>query len=198
MVAIMLKPLAYNLLDIKASLGNLPDPVLKPALIIVCGLPGTGKSYLSRKLAERILACIIETDAIRKLLWEKPVYNAEESALLFKICHQLIFELLKQGITVIFDATNLIEYHRERLYNIGEKTNAKIVVVTTRAPEQVIKKRLDARKYQVAETEKSDADWSIYETMKPGVQMIGRNFISADTSGNITEVIDKIIRVISK
>jgi predicted kinase len=198
MVAIMLKPSAYNLQDIKASLGNLPDPVLKPALIIISGLPGTGKSYLSRKLAERISACIIETDAIRKLLWEQPAYTAEESASLFKICHELIFDLLKQGITVIFDATNLIEYHRERLYNIGEKTNAKIVVVATCVPEQVVKKRLDARKYQINETEKSDAGWNTYETMKPGVQKISRNFISADTSSNITVVINKIIRAIGK
>ena len=194
----MLKPSAYNLQNIKASLGNLPEPVLKPALIIISGLPGTGKSFLSRKLAARIPSCIIETDAIRKLLWEKPAYNAEESALLFKICHELIYELLKQGITVIFDATNLIEYHRERLYNIGERTNAKIVVVATRVPEHMVKKRLDTRKYPVATTEKSDADWNVYETMKPGMQRIGRNFISADTSGDLTWVINKIIRAINK
>jgi predicted kinase len=198
MVGIMLKPSAYNLQDIKASLGNLPDPVLKPALIIVSGLPGTGKSYLSRKLSERIPACIVETDAIRKSLWEKPVYDVEESAFLFKICHELVYGLLKQGITVIFDATNLIEYHRERLYNIGERTNAKIIVVATRVPEKVVKRRLDTRKYQTAAIEKSDADWSIYETMKPGMQKIGRNFISANTSGDLTQVINKIIRAISK
>lgn len=198
MVDIMLKPSAYNLQDIKASPGNLPDSVLKPALIIVSGLPGTGKSYLSRRLAGRIPVCIVETDTIRKSLWEKPVYDIEESAFLFKIWHELVFGLLVQGITVIFDATNLIEYHRERLYNIGERTNAKIIVVATRVPEKVVKRRLDARKYQTAAIEKSDADWSIYETMKSGMQKIGRNFISADTSGDLTQVINKIIKAISK
>jgi predicted kinase len=194
----MSKSDAYSLEHLKASLGSLPGPVLRPSLIIVSGLPGTGKSYLSRKLVERIPACIVETDAIRKLLWEKPVYNIEESAFLFKVCHELIRDLLQQGITVIFDATNITEYHRERLYNIGEKTNAKIVVVATRVPEKVVKQRLDARKPGNDVGNKSDADWSIYRRMAPGLQKIRRNFISADTSGDVTPVINKIIRTIKK
>ena len=188
----------YTLDNIKPALGILPAPVLKPALIIISGLPGTGKSYLSKKLAEQIPSCIIETDAVRKLLWEKPLYDVEENTFLFRVCHELIYELLTQSVTVIFDATNLIEYHRERLYNIGERTNAKIVIVSTHVPENVIKLRLDTRKYQGNLKDKSDADWTTYKSMKPGTHRIGRNFISADTSGDLTPVINKIIRAVNK
>ena len=36
------------------SLGQLPDPEAEPSLIVVSGLPGTGKSYFCSKLAERL------------------------------------------------------------------------------------------------------------------------------------------------
>ena len=36
------------------SLGELPEPVVQPAFIVVSGLPGTGKSHFCGKLAERL------------------------------------------------------------------------------------------------------------------------------------------------
>ena len=60
------------------GLGQLPDPVVKPAFIAVSGLPGTGKSYFSRKLAERLPFLILESDALRKLLFPSPAYTAQE------------------------------------------------------------------------------------------------------------------------
>jgi predicted kinase len=194
----MLKPETYSLENLKLTLGNLPEPVLNPVLIIVSGLPGTGKSYLSRKLMEKIPACVIETDAIRKILWDKPVYDAVESVFLFKVCHEFIYNLLQNGISVIFDATNLSEYHREKLYNIGEKTNAKIIVVAVTAPEDVIKQRLDVRKNKKHVEDISDAGWDIYKKMVPDQQKIRRNFISADTSRDVSTMVNKIIRMIDK
>jgi len=35
-------------------------------LIIVCGLPGTGKTSLARKIAEKIYAVLLRTDVVRK------------------------------------------------------------------------------------------------------------------------------------
>ena len=41
---------------------------------------------------------------------------------------------------------------------------------------------------------KSDADWVIYQRMKPLVQKIRRKHYAVDTSQDITPVLDKIIR----
>lgn len=54
------------------SLGQLPEPAVKPAFIVVSGLPGTGKSYFCRKLAERLQFIILESDALRKALFSSP------------------------------------------------------------------------------------------------------------------------------
>ena len=60
--------LAADVERLADSLGQLPEPVAKPAFVAVRGLPGTGKSYFSSKLAERLPLAILESDALRKVL----------------------------------------------------------------------------------------------------------------------------------
>ncbi len=109
-----------NVERLTESLGQLPEPVVEPAFVVVSGLPGTGKSYFCSKLAERLPFLILESDALRKALFSAPSYSQQESSYLFRVYHLLIERLLKKGVPVVLDATNLSERHRERLYSIAE------------------------------------------------------------------------------
>ena len=97
---------------LRQSLNGLPQPQVEPPFIVVSGLPGTGKSFFCRKLAERLSFLILASDTLRKILFPSPQYKESENKRLFSACHVLIEELLRKGIPVIFDATNLLEYHR--------------------------------------------------------------------------------------
>ena len=111
---------------------------------------------------------------------------------LFQTIHSLIKTLLKRGISLILDATNLSERHREYLYSIAERLGVKLVLVRVDAPPQVVRERLRAR---LENSEgKSDADWAVYQRMKPTVQKIHRKHYAVDTSRDITPVLDKIVR----
>jgi predicted kinase len=94
------------------------------------------------------------------------------------------------------DATNLSEGHREHLYAIADRLGVKLVLVRVEAPPKVVYDRLKAR--QEDSESKSDADWMVYRRMKPSVQKICRNHYAVDTSRDITPVLDKIVRQISK
>jgi predicted kinase len=190
--------LSKDLEILRSSLPVLPEAVLNPAFVVVSGLPGTGKSFFCRKLAEKAPFLILESDAMRKILFPNSDYSAEESARLFTVLHGLIEELLNEGISVIFDATNLIEHHRERLYHIGDKIGAKLVLVRVEAPSEVVQQRLQRRKNGGDLDDKSDADWKIYQRMRPMVGKIQRNHFAVDTSRDITPVIDKIVRLIKR
>ena len=192
-MALMDSP-AAQVRELREVLGPLPEPVAKPLLIIISGLPGTGKSYFSRKLAERLPSVIVESDALRKGLFTSPSYSAEESRRLFSICHRLIEELLSDGISVILDATNLVERHRERLYHIAYRLQTKVVPVQIEAPEELVRQRLKGRLKRVNPEDLSDADWAVYQQMKRRVEHISRNYFAVDTSKDITPVIDKIVR----
>ncbi len=178
------------------NLGQLPEPVAEPVFIVVSGLPGTGKSYFCSQLAERLPVIILESDALRKTLFSSPGYSSQESLRLFRACHLLIERLLKKGVSLIFDATNLSERYREYLYSIAERLDVKLVLVRVEAPPGVVYERLKARQ-ENSET-KSDADWKVYQRMKPSVQKIRRNYYAVDTSRDITPVIDKIVRQVSR
>ena len=178
------------------SLGQLPEPAVKPAFIVVSGLPGTGKSYFCRKLAERLQFIILESDALRKTLFSLPGYGESESGRLFRAIHLLIERLLKKGVSLIFDATNLSERYRERLYSIADHLDVKLILVRVEAPTEVVQERLKARRENPEN--KSDADWAVYQRMKSSVQKIWRNHYAVDTSRDITPVLDKIVREVRR
>jgi len=180
------------------SLGRLPEPSVCPSLIVVSGLPGSGKSYFSRRLAERLPLPIIESDAMRRILAARPDYSPGESERLFHACHALISDLLHKGISVIFDATNLIEYHREHLYRIADGSGAKLILVRMEAPAEVIQQRLERRRNGDDPDDKSDADWHVYRKMTATAEKIRRNHLAVDTSKDITPAIEKIVREVRR
>ena len=176
------------------SLGQLPESMAEPAFIVVSGLPGSGKSYFCNRLAERLPFVILESDVLRKTLFPSPGYSPQESNRLFQACHLLIEKLLKKGIPLILDATNLSERSRERLYSIAEHLDTKLILVRVEAPAEVVRERLRIRQGGINPGDKSDADWEVYQRMKTAAQKINRNHYAVDTSRDITPVLDKIIR----
>ncbi len=190
--------LEEDVAKLKCSLGQLPEPMVNPPFSIVSGLPGTGKSFFCRKLASKFPACIVESDAMRKILFPSPEYSAAENSRLFAACHALIEQLLSNGIPVIFDATNLSERHRERLYHIADKTSARLFLIRVEAPPSVTYERLQARKERHDPEDKSDANWEVYKRMRQKVDKIWRNHFVVDTSRDITPVLDKIVRAIAR
>ncbi len=167
-----------------------------PVLIMMSGLPGSGKSYLGQRLAEQLPAVIIESDRVRKALFLEPVYSAQESTIVHRTCHEVLRRLLRRGIRVIFDATNLVEFQRELLYSLAEHSGAHLLIVRTVAPEHVIRERLEQRK--VAGEGASDADWRIYHRMSKSEQKIRRTHLCIDTSRDMDEAVQKVVRAVRR
>ena len=185
-----------GVLRLLRSLGELPEPVAEPTLIIISGLPGTGKSYLSKRLAERVPFLVLESDVLRKTLFSPPSYSFRESTELFRTIHLLLRELLSKGIPLILDAVNLSERFREQLYSIADRLNVRLILVRVEAPPEVVYQRLESR---AGDTEnRSDADRAVYHRMRPSVEKIRRNHYVVDTSRDITPLLDKIVREVMR
>jgi hypothetical protein len=165
-----------------------------PLFILMSGLPGSGKSYLSQRLAKELTAVVIESDRARKTLFPEPAYTAEESATVHRVCQEIIRRLLVRGVRVIFDATNLIEFQREALYSLAERSGAHLLIVRTVAPEPVIQKRLEQRKLDPVDA--SEADWKVYRRMCESEQPIVRSHLCIDTSQDLHEAIRRIVKAI--
>jgi predicted kinase len=174
------------------ALEDLPEAVPWPVLVVVSGLPGTGKSHFCRQLAERLPAVILESDALRKVLFTTPSYSQAESARLFKAIRLLVDRLLAEGIPIIVDATNLTERYRRHFYSIADRRGVKLTLARIEAPPELVRERIEAR--QANSEERSDASWEVFQEMRDSVDRIERRHYVADTSQDITPVIDKIIR----
>ncbi len=175
---------------LRAALGALPEPVARPFLVLLSGLPGTGKSYFARALATQVPAVILESDALRKALVGQPTYAPPESGRLFLALRRLVGELLGEGIPAIVDATNITERNRRDFYRVAEGQGARLLIVQTVAPPHVVKERLAAR--QANPDEKSDATWAVYERMAAEANCIRRAYYHVDTTQDITPVIMRI------
>jgi hypothetical protein len=181
-----------------ASLSELPSPMARPVLVVVVGLPGTGKSYFSRRLVEQVPMLILETDTLRRVLFPEPSYSASESARLFRACHLLIRNLLKKGIPLVFDATNLVEAHREHIYHIADQLGVKLVLVSIEAPPEVVYERLKRRVEGADPQDHSTADWTVYRRMQSSVDPIRRRHFVVDSSRDISPAIAKVVREIKR
>ena len=181
---------------LKSSLPVGPYPVARPVLIVVCGLPGAGKSYFSRLLAEQVPLLVLESDSLRKVLFPRPTYDRTESTQLFRAIHILIAELLEKGVPVLFDATNLVESHRQRLYLLADRPGAKLVLIQLTAPPSMVRERLEGRAAGIDPHDHSDADWQVYLRMQSTVEPIMQKHLVVDTSTDISPAIQKVLQEI--
>lgn len=179
------------------SLGPPPDPQERPTLLVVSGLPGSGKSYFCRKLTELLPVVVLETDALRRVLFERPAHDGAENARLFRAVHRVLKRLLIEKRCVALDATNLIRRNRTRLYRIAEDQGAALVVVRMVAPEALTKQRLRQRianrQSQLDDGDRSDAGIEVYDRMRRTEQVITREHVVVDSSTDITPALADIV-----
>ena len=176
------------------------SPPSAPALIVLCGLPGAGKSHFARQLVgnlperlhERLELVVLETDRLRKALVSRPKYTRGEHARVFSVCHLLIEEYLTQGRRVLFDATNLTEKAREPLYRIAARLDCPLLLVGFTVPVDVVKRRLALRAAGRGGSDYSDATWLIHSRMRPFEEPIQRPHLMVDSSCDIAPVLDQV------
>ena len=167
---------------ILASLGPLPQTTNRPVVVLVSGLPGAGKSTFSRALAPLIDAVILESDALRALLFAAPTYSSAESAALFRALHRTAAILLGRGHSVIIDATSLKQKHRRPVEVLAANAGAEFVHVRLTAPEDVILRRLEARRLGLGGADRSQAGAEVYLRLKQELEPVRGPYRLVDSS----------------
>ncbi len=142
------------------------DSLCKGLIILMSGLPGTGKSTIARRVALQLgrAVSIFSTDRIRKELYATPTYTDEENSHVHTETQNRIRHALTKNRIVIYDATNLQERHRLWAFEVGDETNSHALVVFVTADESVVKQRLADRAANGRTW--SDADWRVYLLLK--------------------------------
>lgn len=146
-------------------------------LVIVCGLPGIGKTTFAKKLAPLINATVLSTDKIRKELIILPTYEKEERKLIYDVMILLARYLHDSGIRCILDATFSREDSRTKIKKKLGIQDGEFFVIECLCPENIIISRLKERKNGY-----SDAGIEVYQKMKKIYEPVKRKHIAIDTT----------------
>jgi predicted kinase len=164
------------------SLGALPEATARPFIVLTVGLPASGKSTFARRLAPEAGAAVLESDALRRLIFGRPVYSARESRQLFAALHGAARDLIGRGVPVIIDATSLKERDRLPVCAIADDTGVPLLIVRLTAPESVILWRMAQRTARPDPDDRSEAGIEVYYRYARGEEPLSREHWLIDTS----------------
>ncbi|MEE9594323.1 MAG: AAA family ATPase [Candidatus Hydrothermarchaeales archaeon] len=165
-------------------------------LVLITGLPGTGKSTVANHLARRINARILRTDEVRKRLFAKPKYTEEEKEIVYKGLFLIAENLLRVKSNVVLDGTFYKRSLRKQIYRTATSTRSKLIIVECMASEEAIERRLRRRKKR-KRGGLSDADEEVYHKIKKEYESIESEHIVLDTSRPLNETLNELYSSIS-
>ncbi len=160
------------------------------SLLMMVGLPGSGKSSIVEGLSKFMPFVVISTDSIRLHLRNQPTYTAAEMMLVYEVCYSIIESRLRDGQRVIFDASNYLAARREHLLKIGKRAGAPVAICSVQAAQESIRERLFKRNSgQRRKTDLSDADWSVYKWMVEAQEPVVGEHLILDTTATPPNVL---------
>ncbi len=163
----------HGLLKSYVELATTLTRPVRPAIVLMHGLSGSGKSFIARKLVEELSAVQIRSDVERKRLWgawppgipapptDSEMYSTETSQKTYLRLQDLARTVVVAGFPVIVDAAFLRQTDRQTFASLAAELGIPFVIVACHAPEAIMQERLSQR--QQCGHDPSDADGSILQ-----------------------------------
>lgn len=156
-------------------------------LVVVCGLPGVGKTTVSEAIADRIGGELLRTDVVRKELFPDPDYVPEETRATYDELFARGREMAADGVTVVLDGTFKQGVQRNRAADLAASLGVEFTLVVVTASETAARERIAAR-----ENDESDADFDVYLLLKEQFEPVDRDHVTIDNSGTLDEMYEQI------
>ncbi|WP_162417196.1 AAA family ATPase [Cyclobacterium roseum] len=129
-------------------------------LVLVMGLPGSGKSFFAKRLAEMSEMVYLNSDQVRIELGLRGRYSSDDRQKVYAALVGQTKGLLNDKKSVLVDATFQRKKNRREFQGLAKKLNCPIAFIRVWAEEGLVEKRL------AIEREESDADFSVYQKLK--------------------------------
>lgn len=143
-------------------------------IVIVSGLPGTGKSTFASALAERLKVEYINTDIVRKTeLTVNYTDHNKEAVYLF------ILSKIRKGKSMIVDGTFSTEKTRNLFRSKAKEMEHSFFLIELTTEESIVKGRVSKKRKW------SDADYDVYLKIKQQYEPIRKEHLILD-SGSLT------------
>ena len=147
-------------------------------LCVVTGLPGVGKTTVSRALADHMDARLVRTDTVRTDCVSDPQYTPSERAAVYDEVFHRACKALDGGRSVVLDGTFQRRADRERAVEVAAETGATLGVIAVDCDESTVRDRIAARK-----NDASDADFAVYREIRAEYDPIRLPHATVDNAG---------------
>ena len=146
-------------------------------LILVCGLPGSGKSFFAKHLSEIMQAAYFNSDICRKELFpNNRTYSEKEKQSVYDALISSTETNLIHHTSVVLDATFYKNSLRLLFYNLASQLNCPYSIIYISAEESLIKERTS----QIRED--SEADYSVYLRLKDLFEPIEKPYLTLQST----------------
>lgn len=151
-------------------------------LIVVCGLPGTGKTTVAAELTERFADELIRTDVVRKDLFSEPEYTSAETRATYDEALARARTVLEGDAAAVLDGTFRRPALRERTRTLAEAADADYDLVWVTCRESIVRARIAER-----DDDASDADFAVYKLLRSEFERPEEPHHHVDNSGTLAE-----------
>lgn len=182
-----------------------------PALLIVCGRIGTGKSTVAQLLSDHTGFGLFNSDLIRKRLvgitptqrrtapYGGGIYTEEVSQRTYARLRAHAEEQLQAGRGVIIDATCQNRTDRRAFLELGSRLQVPVVFLECRASVAEVKRRLREREQQAESV--SDATWAIaqqaWDAFPPFDDLPNSSHFVIDTQDRVQDRLIEIVAMLA-
>jgi len=156
------------------------EPATEPQVIVLCGLPGVGKSTVGEMIAERTGGRLLRTDVVRHDLFESPTYDETETERVYAALFERAAAIAGEGRPVILDGTFRDRGLRDRAAVAAGEAGVPVVFVRVTCEEATAVERLRERL-----DDASDADVTEYERFREIFDPLDRDHVTVDNSGSL-------------
>jgi predicted kinase len=106
-------------------------------LIILSGLPGTGKTTIARELAQMLKAVHVRIDSIEQAVKNSGLAMGPMSDAGYRVGYAIADDNLRAGLTVITDSVNPMQITRDQWITVARNTQQKVVEVEIKCSDSV-------------------------------------------------------------
>jgi predicted kinase len=120
-------------------------------LIVLSGLPGTGKTTIARELAQRLKAVHVRIDSIEQAIKNSGSVMGPMNDAGYRVGYAIAEDNLRTGLTVIADSVNPIQITRDQWIAVAKNTQQKAVEVEIKCSDPVEhQRRIETRAADIA------------------------------------------------
>ena len=154
-------------------------------IIIVFGLPGSGKSYFAERLAKMINADYVNSDRLRKEMFQIRTYSEQEKAAVYNAMLQKTKEAVQQNRDLVLDAT-FHNHETRELFAREVKEKGNICFIEIKAGESLTRQRLKKERAY------SEAGFEVYKLIRRQWEPLHEPHLSIEsTDENIDGMLQK-------